>query len=437
MYLLSPSDCSNHHDEFQALPGGGAAVIYGDVAEADLHILDSLFQEYGEYRLTTEGAVLRPGMGIGEGIPVENYKVLAIDDDESFTRHRILNNPGTEMIFPPRVDISILAEQLHKEHGSIYGRPAISEDQRPTFRGLYTVIDKNGTIKKAEGAAKEELYIRAQEFMTNRFVPYAKRLFGTPIVVPKMLFANMLLPGQEISMHVDVPEFRGIHPKTCPNWMQCVMHGSGLFERWRILQAACVMYYQDMDCGSLAVYMGEKKDVGIVIPGRRGLGVIFEAESIPHHSDVFPARGQSPRKQWPKGVRLRYLSDTSQWAVMTSDGEELERYARNEVRVSTQMKLHCFRDAEEERKYFDHSDDITVEKAIEILKEDLRCRGRFFGATPAPAELAVMMIREYLRWPTPDAVRKCWQSYPDSVFHRALTEASSVTFEKSSQHSRL
>jgi hypothetical protein len=404
---------------FQIVPGGKAALLSGDVAEDELRIMEQLFRDYGNYRLTTEGAVLRPGLGIGEGIPVEQQAGMAAEADASFTRHRILNNPGTELIFPPRFDISILADKLKEEHGNIYGRPTLSDDQRPTFRGLYTVIDRNGITKKAEGDARDELYVHVQKLQSERFVPAARRLFGTPIVVPKMLFANMLLPGQEISMHQDVPEFRGIHPKTCPNWMQCVMHASGLFERWRILQAACLTYFQDMDCGSLAVYT---PDGGTVIPARRGLGVLVEAETLPHHSDVFPPIPcrRPPAPTWPKGVRLRFLPDANQWVVLSEDGSELERYASNEVRISTQMKLHCFRNEEEERKYHDRSDDITVDRAIEMLTDDLRSRGCFSGAPPPRSELAVMLIREYMHWPTPDAVKRCWESRPDSVFAKAF-----------------
>eukprot|EP00931_Biecheleriopsis_adriatica_P088799 TRINITY_DN63033_c0_g1_i1.p1 TRINITY_DN63033_c0_g1~~TRINITY_DN63033_c0_g1_i1.p1 ORF type:complete len:438 (+),score=86.22 TRINITY_DN63033_c0_g1_i1:95-1315(+) len=392
--------------------------------EEDVATMEQLIHEYGAYRLLTEGEVLRPGVGIGEGFPVTKAA------GETSIKHRVLNNAGTELIFAPRVDISLKAEELMQEHGHIYGRSELAEDSRPTFRGLFAVVDRRGVMRKAEGDACVDLFDRVLKIQTDRFVPAASELFGAARVVPKMLFANLLLPGQEISMHHDVPEFRGIHPKTCPNWLQCVMHGSGLFERWRIRQCACLTYFQDMDAGSLAIYgAGAAAESGTVVAARRGLGVICEAETHPHHSDMWWPKSRRPGRlrpsSWPEKVRLRYIKGEEHWVVSGADGRELDRYLRSEVRVSTQMKLHCFKDAEEERRYLEHSDDLSVERVMELLTEDLRRRGRF-DEEPPRSELAVMMVREYIHWPSPSAVAKCWASQPSSVFAQALAARSLV-----------
>jgi len=404
--------------DLRIFEGGHVATVYGDLSDEDMASMDRLVRDFGSYRLTTEGQVLKPGMGIGEGIPVGSPE--AAGTTGSAVRGRVLNNSGTELIFSSRVDVSMLADRLLEEHGSIYGRTDMNEGN-PTFRGLYTVIDRHGSLHKAEGDASEALVMRVQELQAKRFEPVARKLFGAEIVVSKMLFANMLLPGQEISMHHDVPEFRGIHPRTCPNWLQVVMHSSGLFHRWRILQAAALTYFQDMEEGSLAIYSGPEGE-GTVVPARRGLGVVVEAETCPHHSDIFnPTPGRRPLPAWPKGVRLRYDASAAAWTVSGPDGAELERFAQREVRVSTQLKLHCFRSEAEYQAYQDHSDDLSVETALEMLTEDLRRRGRFSGPAPPRGDLAVMMVREYIRWPSPEAVAKCWAARPDSVFARALT----------------
>merc|ERR1711974_570492 len=104
---------------------------------------------------------------------------MADDSPASSMKYRMLNNPGTEWIFTPRVDVLLKADQLLQEHGNVYGRPALSGDARPTFRGHYTVIDRSGVIKKAEGEAREELYMRMQELQTKRFTAVARKLFGT------------------------------------------------------------------------------------------------------------------------------------------------------------------------------------------------------------------------------------------------------------------
>jgi hypothetical protein len=337
---------------------------------------------------------------------------------DSFVSGRVLNNTGTELIFPPRVDIAWLEGEQRRQHGHCYGRPTLSDNNQPTFRGLFSVIDRHGRCKKAEGDASEDLVQRVQELQARRFEPVARELFGTPLVMAKMLFANVLLPGQEISMHHDVPEFRGIHPKSCPNWLQVVMHHSGLFARWRILQAAALTYFQDMEEGSLAIYCGPNGE-GSVVPARRGLGVIVEAETCPHHSDIFMPTSRQPVQRWPQGVRLRFLADEHRWSVTGPNGAELDSLLPQEVRVSTQMKLHCFQDEAALNAYLDHTGDLKVEVALDMLTEDLRRRGRF-GETPSRSDLAVMMVHEYVRWPTPAEVANCWGGRPGSVFARAL-----------------
>ena len=44
------------------------------------------------------------------------------------------------------------------------------------------------------------------------------------------MYANLLLPGQELAVHTDVPEFRGANRKVIPQWLLVVMHHSGLFD---------------------------------------------------------------------------------------------------------------------------------------------------------------------------------------------------------------
>ena len=44
------------------------------------------------------------------------------------------------------------------------------------------------------------------------FVEAARALHGRDVIVPAIVYANLLLPGQELAVHTDVPEFRGRQP---------------------------------------------------------------------------------------------------------------------------------------------------------------------------------------------------------------------------------
>jgi len=101
------------------------------------------------------------------------------------------------------------------------------------------------------------------------------------------------------------------------------------------------------------------------------------------------------------------------------------------------MKLHCFRDDDEYQAYVEHTDDLDVETAFDMMTEDLRHRGRFSGPAPSRGDLAVMMIHEYLRWPTPEEVARCWGDRPDSVFAKALAGAAPKRISISSPSAKL
>lgn len=48
------------------------------------------------------------------------------------------------------------------------------------------------------------------------FVDAARRIHGRDIIEPSIVFANLYLPGQELAVHTDVPEFRGANRTTTP-----------------------------------------------------------------------------------------------------------------------------------------------------------------------------------------------------------------------------
>src|SRR5437870_3325810 len=82
----------------------------------------------------------------------------------------------------------------------------------------------------------------------------ARRLHGRPVIVPAIVYANLLLPGQELAVHTDVPEFRGANRKVVPQWLLVVMHHAGRFESWRMPIATAIAYFGEGKGGELAYY---------------------------------------------------------------------------------------------------------------------------------------------------------------------------------------
>jgi hypothetical protein len=92
-----------------------------------------------------------------------------------------------------------------------------------------------------------------EPFLTTR-ASSRRRHHGRPVIEPAIVFANLLVPGQELAVHTDVPEFRGANRKIFPQWLLVVMHHSRLFDRFRMPIATGVSWYHDAKGGEFAFY---------------------------------------------------------------------------------------------------------------------------------------------------------------------------------------
>ena len=86
------------------------------------------------------------------------------------------------------------------------------------------------------------------------FVDAARQVHGRPVIEPAIVFANLMVPGQELAVHTDVPEFRGCNRKVMPQWLLVAMHHSGLFDAWRMPIATGVAWFHDCEGGEFCFY---------------------------------------------------------------------------------------------------------------------------------------------------------------------------------------
>ena len=228
----------------------------------------------------------------------------------------------------------------------------------------------------------------------------ARELFGRPLIEPAIVFANLLLPGQELAIHTDVPEFRGINRKLHPQWLCVVMHHSGLFDRWRMPIATAVSWYQDSRGGAFAFYPGGADGEPVAHAVRANTALLLDTDSIFHGVDrVFSEADTAP--PFAPGMRVHSLGEGSgRWEVRNGD-EAIGRYDWDEMRFSISWKAYCFADEAEREVWRQGKDDLSVEQVLATLEEDLRERGRLKDARPPNRELAEILVDEYIRFPPP------------------------------------
>ncbi len=232
------------------------------------------------------------------------------------------------------------------------------------------------------------------------FVAAARHLYGRPVIVPAIVYANLLVPGQELAVHTDVPEFRGVNRLQHPQWLLVVMRHSGLFEEWRMPIATAVSWFHDCAGGEFAFYPDGPNAGPRAHRVRFNTAILLDTDTIFHGVDRV-AETAEPVDRLKPGMRLRFAGDGA-WCA---DGPEgiVTRYGWRDLRFSVSWKAYCFRDDAERRAWQTRTDDLRVDDVVDRLVDDLRARGRIEGERPGDLTLVDMLIDEYVRFPPPSS----------------------------------
>jgi hypothetical protein len=231
------------------------------------------------------------------------------------------------------------------------------------------------------------------------FVEAARALFGRPIIEPAIVFANLMVPGQELAVHTDVPEFRGCNRKVMPQWLLVAMHHSGLFDAWRMPIATGVAWFHDCPTGGeFAYWPGGAEAAPVAHSVRTDTALVLDADSVFHGVDrvASAVKDMAPLKP---GMALEFVGD-GEWAVR-GEGDDVARYRWNELRFSVSWKAYCFENAAEQAAWREHANDLTIDVVVDRFVDDLRDRGRLDdGPVIVGPELGQLIIDEYIRFPS-------------------------------------
>jgi hypothetical protein len=228
------------------------------------------------------------------------------------------------------------------------------------------------------------------------FVEAARQLFDDrPVIEPAIVFANLMVPGQELAVHTDVPEFRGCNRKVMPQWLLVAMHHSGLFEEWRMPIATGVSWYHDSPSGGeFAYWPGGAQADPVAHAIRMDTALVLDADSVFHGVDrvASTVTDMAPLKP---GMTLEYAGD-GEWTV-----GDVARYRWDELRFSVSWKAYCFTDEDEQRAWREHADDLSIDAVVNRFIDDLRERSRLDGGpvTVGP-DLGQLIIDEYIKFPS-------------------------------------
>ncbi len=272
-----------------------------------------------------------------------------------------------------------------------------------TSGGLHGADERIGTLAARTSYFREE-YAYGGEMFTPAIAPFlrserlaaaARVVHGRPVVEPQIAYANLMVPGQELAVHTDVPEFRGVSRKTVPQWLLVVMHHSGCFDDWRLHIATGIAWFSDLAGGALAYWPDGPDGPVVHHPIRTNTALVLDTDSVFHGVDrVAPVAADAMPAIRP-GCGLG--SEGDRWVLRGSDGAVLADYDWSDLRLSVSWKAYCFASEAERDRWRDHTDDLTLDAILETLRADVSARRGV--EVPRDADLGLTLIDEYVRFP--------------------------------------
>jgi hypothetical protein len=217
----------------------------------------------------------------------------------------------------------------------------------------------------------------------------ARQLHGRPVIVPAIVYANILLPGQELAVHTDVPEFRGANRKVVPQWLLVVMRHSGLFERWRMPIATAVTYFGHAKGGALVWYDGDEARTYEPV---HNTAVVLDTDSIFHGVDR--VEGDDSILCDVRSGQCLVHDGGGTWSLRKDD-HVLAKVTTDDLRYSASWKAYCFADDAERDAWASHTDDLTLDVILSTLLDDLGVE-----RPDSDVDLGKLLIDRYITFPS-------------------------------------
>lgn len=212
----------------------------------------------------------------------------------------------------------------------------------------------------------------AERILNNpRFLEAAKAAFGAQIVRPRTIVVNLAAPMSAGAPHVDIPSFRGATREHYPLRFLAAMGESRLFERWRVVEAGAIAWFYDGPGGEFNYWPdGLHGTMSAETPPFANVAIVADNDRMYHRIGEVGAPGTSRPLVGPT-AQIR-ASDGGDW-VIVDNGQSVATYSPGEVRLSVLWKAEVFADDAAERQAT--SDRLSLDHVMEILTNDLRCRG--------------------------------------------------------------
>jgi hypothetical protein len=291
---------------------------------------------------------------------------------------------------PQRFDVGLNYVVRGLDGKGCTDEPAIALGRTNYFRETYIYGDE----QRVEGI---------ESFAVHALIGQSARsLMDSSVLVPAIVYANILVPGQELAIHTDVPEFRGLNRRNAPQWLLVCMLHSGLFDRWRVPIATCVAWFGGNAGGAFTFYPDGASGRRESIPADHNTAIVLDTDKVFHGVERVKTASLEETSATAiadvgSGASLDYRGG-GQWHLETSEGSGVD-FGWADLRYSISWKGYCFDSPASHQKWLVGEDSLTIAQVQHIFEDDLAQRGIRNTNTLSPNDYAQLLVQTYVSFP--------------------------------------
>jgi hypothetical protein len=388
--------------------------IASDFSKKEFIYEENYFEEFALKRL--EEVILSGNISMiledegigsaGEGVPPGHP-----DCDHQYMT---LNKKGDSCFFPNRLDIGM----HYMKTGGFRGH---KEFFNKSAARLFSFRRK---LLKSTAENFTELY-------GDKFIRHSKELclktvdkkFTAEKLVTEIFQFDVIviLPGQELPMHLDIPYFWNADRRSLPHWLLAIMKSSKLFDDLFIPQIQGVSWlskHQYNKNAEQSKYNGgnfffypftdEHADKYILLKSKYNSAALLDGTQVVHGVERFKPSEDVPAFMKNRHYQVAFSKADKKWMLYDSGEIFMRNYLPEDLRISLVWRVHCFEDENERQKYHQQKNEnqIPIEQIIERFKKDLKAKNKLPSGDIKLLDLYSILVDEYANYPIPNKAFK-------------------------------
>jgi hypothetical protein len=230
----------------------------------------------------------------------------------------------------------------------------------------------------------------------------------------------VLLPGQEVPMHLDAPYFFGADKTSLPEWLLVVMKQSELFNDIVVKDVKGVLLLnspkKDADDenvgGEFYLFLNRSQNY-YIFANDANKAVIFDGTELIHGVDRYKWQHSPNLVNKSHRYSLKHSAEAGKWDLIDEAKQVIETFDQSDLKFAVTWRAHCFSNEEEKTRFYNQSksDYLSIQAIADRFKEDLKTKNRLPAADISFIDLWTIVLKDYLEYPHNKNLKHFYESY--------------------------